>query len=127
MSEARSGAAQAAWADALLDERARQLATPRSVAAPAVTTRALVCAAGETLYAVPLSEVARVSPYGGAARLPGAASAVLGVVSLSGAFFRVLELRSLVGAPAAGSGGGYVVFFRNRSIALRLVGLSNTT
>ncbi len=109
---------RARWAEALLRERAWQLAQPRDTGAPTEPTqRAVVCALGEALYAVPVEAVARIATYRPPARLPGGHAALLGVIARSGGFWHIYDLGVLLGATAAAK--GFFVLLRGRGVGLR--------
>jgi chemotaxis signal transduction protein len=95
-----ANSAAAARAERLLDIRTRTLASPPRTA-PAATTRALLLAAGEGRYALPLPATREVIETAMLVPVPGAGTAIAGIINWRGEFAVVVDLRVVVGASAA--------------------------
>lgn len=111
---------QTARRHAIMAARARRLARPRAAAEPIATVTCLVCECAGELYALPLTRVAGVSAFRGAAPVPAHNPALIGVTGRSGAFFHVYDLARLFGG-GIGNTGGHVVMLRGAPpVALRV-------
>lgn len=105
---------------ALLVSRARRLARPRKAPEAIESISCLVCETGGELYALPLSQMARVVPFVRPAPVPTTNAALLGVVSRAGIFYHVYDLGRLVGGVSA-DGRGHLVMLRGAPpIAVRI-------
>jgi purine-binding chemotaxis protein CheW len=95
---------------ALLDERARKLATRQTLAAPReLLERVTVIEAGGESYGLALGqlrEIARATPI---APLPGLPSFMLGVTAIRGELVSVIDLAELRGSGRTGNSAFYAV------------------
>ena len=105
---------------ALLVARARRLARPRKKPDPVDSISCLVCETGAELYALPLSQMARVVPFVRPAPVPTTNAALTGVVSRAGIFYHVYDLGRLVGSADAEARGHLVMLRGTPPIALRV-------
>lgn len=103
-------------------ERAARLANREASAiVTADTLRLFVFKLGDELYGVELNHVARVFMQPVITPLPGAPTALLGIVNLQGEVRSVLDLRRLLSLPDGGANAdGYVLLLRHNG---GLVGL----
>jgi chemotaxis signal transduction protein len=108
--------------EAMLAERARELAAPLAVEAAA--DMAVLSLAGRVArWALPLDRVARIDVLGPSTRVPDQPAAVLGLALLSGRRCLVADLEVLVGAASALSAepAGHVVVLRGSALGLLVV------
>jgi len=105
---------------ALLVSRARRLARPRKAPDAIESVSCLVAETGNELYALPLSQMARVVPFVRPAPVPTTNAALLGVVSRAGIFYHVYDLGRLVGSANAEARGHLVMLRGSPPIALRV-------
>ena len=106
----------------ILRRRTKLLAERRSQAPASLGLPTLVFALGSERYGLPMSEVSEVLPFARCAPLPGAPQWLLGVMSIRGDAFSVMELGGLLGLPpVADRASGFVLAFRRGArIALRV-------
>jgi chemotaxis signal transduction protein len=97
-----SGAEPAAEdVERILRERARELARPAREEAPVELQELLVCRLGDERYAIDVAQVAAAFPLRGLIPVPGAPPPIAGVMHHRGAALSVVDLRPLIGLPAA--------------------------
>jgi chemotaxis signal transduction protein len=108
--------------DAILDERARRLATrDRTAPDQRLGHTALVCEVGEGLYALPLTAVSRAVPLVRLGAAPSTDPTLVGLAADSGAVLQVFDLAALLGAaPASRAASGYLLILRRGQTALRI-------
>jgi purine-binding chemotaxis protein CheW len=102
----------AAFAEMVLEARARRLAAARAVVAEPASGIAALCfrVAGEH-YALPLSDMAEVLPLAAWTPVPGQPQHLLGVMNVRGEIRPVLDLHALLNLPAPET-DAYVVFLQ---------------
>lgn len=105
---------------ALLVSRARRLARPRRTPDPVESLSCLVCESGADLYALPLSQIARVAPFVPPAPTPTNNPALIGVVGRAGIFYHVYDLGRLVGGADTAAHGHLVMLRGTPPIALHV-------
>lgn len=105
---------------AILGARARRLARPRDNGEQEVTISCLVCEAGPSLYALPLTSLARVTPFQRAAPAPSSNPALLGAIARGGVFYHVFDLTGLLTGGVGKREGGHVAMLRGGAPALAL-------
>ena len=97
-------------------KRAIQMAnTQAGEKPPAAVASALIFSLGQERYAVELSELAEILPFGFCASVPGASAPILGVINLRGELRAVVDLRRMLlrvdnGTAAA----GFVLMLKRR-------------
>jgi chemotaxis signal transduction protein len=99
---------------AILEERARRLARPLDEPDADPGRPVAVIAAGGERYAVDLPKVARIYGRSPVTPLPGVASPWLGVVSLRGELYPVLDLPAYLGRAGVAAGGHCVLLAHER-------------
>ena len=107
---------EGALAARLLEERTRALAIPRLARAAGPTARILALTLGEALYGLPVESVLRVLSADPSTPAPDSAPALLGVASLEGRIFNLLDLARLLGSalPEA-QAEGHLILLRGDS------------
>jgi chemotaxis signal transduction protein len=101
--------------DAMLDERARELAqAPQPEPAAGTVVRVLTMSGAAGRWALPLDAVARVEPLARCLPLPGQPPVLLGLALLAGQRRLVADLDALAGggAPRAPERAGHAVLLR---------------
>src|SRR5437868_115370 len=100
--------------DAVYQRRARQMARRADAETVSQTLPVLIFALGEERYAIELSALAEVLPLRGCTSVPGAPSAVLGVMNVRGEIRPVADLRRILELPPGGDlVAAYVVMLRH--------------
>jgi chemotaxis signal transduction protein len=99
------------WAQALLRERAAQLARAQAPDAAPVITR-LVCAAAGHLYGLPLTRLARVLSYQRPASAPSANPAMMGAIGRGGGFYLIYDLARIIDPARKSEAGGHIILLR---------------
>lgn len=108
---------------ALLRERACKLAERRSSSPAHQTFQAMVVRAGPERYALELTKLAGVLPFGQCAPLAGGPGELLGLINAHGEIWAAFEFQRLLGAKAdVPPTSGYVVLLRHgrRRVGLRV-------
>lgn len=107
---ARIDYASSDWQERLLATRAQILASqglePQT---RGKTLRCVLVAAGGTVHALPIAEVAQILPWRAPVRIPGRRSAIDG---RAGSYFHVYGLAGLLGLPEDPQSGGHIVRLR---------------
>ena len=94
--------------------RAARLAERHEGNAQSTTVPALAFSLGNERYGIDLSHLVEVIPYKGCTSVPGAATALLGVINVRGHIRPCVDLRHLLGLPPADrDADGYVVMVRH--------------
>lgn len=105
---------------ALLVSRARRLARPRKAPVPVESISCLVCEAGGELCALPLDQIARVTPFIRPAPVPTDNLALIGVVGRAGIFYHVYDLGRLIRNADTQAHGHLVMLRGTPPVALRV-------
>lgn len=79
------------------------------MSADGATLRVLRCRSGGVEWALPEESLREVAPVSPAARVPGTAAAVLGMVNLRGSLLMAIDSRALLGEPTGTEPGALVV------------------
>ena len=108
MNEAPKGAAGLRRRSAILAQRTRALAQPRTPKAPPPTVRCLVCEVDGDLFALPVNRVARVSPERPTSLAPTRNPALAGVAVVAGAIHHIIDLRRMAQRSVAEVEGHFV-------------------
>lgn len=107
----------------LLEARSRRLARRASDEIDELLTgeRHLICEVGETLYAVPLAEVARTTPLTRLGAIPASSDpSLIGLAADQGRVLQVFDLGArLTGRAPSRAAEGYIVVLRRGRIAAR--------
>lgn len=106
--EAADAAVSAERRRAIVRARTRQLAA-RTIEVRTTHERLLVCPVGESLYGLPLRDVARVRPFDRRGLAPAQEPAALGLVVDSGEIRPALDLAVLLGQGSGSVAGGWLL------------------